>query len=295
MYQKKKSIGLVFQLLATVMLLVAVGCQKDSITTPDNTEDVALIDNKDIAIITAAAVGENGGGALDQIGDLMVLASPQGYSGLSKPDNHGIIQTKTVSYDSLSKTWTVILQRERGTPSDSIYGSWKRTLTHQFRNKVGIAQKWYITKGDTAYSIAFSIISGSGKFFNPRHSHELKSISASWVATNTNTDMITVNGTFQRAAVDTLFGKQGVRISDHSINLKLNDVTGPRGSRRDLSQKVSGSITGMFKADMQLIINGKTWYRRVEREIDIQLGGGDITISIENKQYRGNPETGSLY
>ncbi len=291
---RTSNLTILFLLAAALLMLLVTGCQKETIVALDEGTNVPSVDNQDVALSVAGAIGEDGGGALDQVGDLMILATPQGAQGLAKEIDPNIIQTKTVTYDSLSKTWTVMVERQEGTPGDSIWGTWSRTFTHQYRNQDGIAQKFYITDGDTAYSIAFNIITGTGEFHTPRRSHQLKSISGAWVAANTNTDMITVNGTFQRAALDSIFRLNGMRISDHSLNLDLTDVTGPRGSRRDLSRKVSGSISGTFHADMQLIINGETWYRTVDRDIDIQLGNGEADINVGGEQFTSDPKKGEI-
>ena len=161
-------------------------------------------------------------------------------------------------------------------------------------NIFGLPQKFWITEGDTAYSFNFNIISGTGIHVRPHFFHELKSIGGGWIGTGVNTDLISINGTYHRAALDSLFGERGTRISDHGVDLSLNDVTGPRGSRRDLSQKVSGSITGLFTATVTILKENVTIIREIEREISIQLGSGQIVIRIGDEHFIVDPHTGGL-
>ena len=146
----------------------------------------------------------------------------------------------------------------------------------------------------TAYSFDFNIISGTGLHVRPHFYHELNSIGGGWLGTGVNTDLISINGTYHRAALDSIFGEKGTRISDHGVDLSLNNVTGPRGSRRDLTQKVSGSITGLFYATVTILKENVTIIREIERDINIQLGSGQIAIQVGNEHFIADPFTGGL-
>jgi len=202
--------------------------------------------------------------------------------------------THTATYDSVTQTWTIEVMRERGVPGDSVYAKFERTYQKQFINKNGLPQRRYITEGDTAYSIDFEIVDGTGVILKPYFKHHLKSLSGGWLATNTNQEIVTVNGTYHRAAIDTLTGERGTRISDHSVDLSINNVTGPRGSRLDLSRKISGSITGVFHATITILGDNITIIKEVERDINIQLGDGEVMIQVNQNQYHASPETGDL-
>ena len=174
------------------------------------------------------------------------------------------------------------------------FGTWTRTFTYQFLNSAGEAQKLFITDGDTAASINYNIVEGDGYYKNFRLSHDLKEIQASFVATNTNTDLVTVNGVYKRAAVDTITTQSFTRISDHALELNIIDVMGPKGSRRNLAQKVSGTITGTFHAD--ITFDGERGYaeKTVDKEITIVIGEGEATINVNGNVYMSDIESGQV-
>jgi hypothetical protein len=276
-------------------LLFSTGCEKNNVTaTEGNVPEAGEVSNEDVAISIAGMICENSGGVLDQVGDVSVLASAEGPGMLSRDADVQGVWDHTAVYDSSTQTWTIEIHREKGTPADSVYSRFERTFTLQILNKNGLPQQFWITQGDTAYSFDFNIIGGTGIHIRPHFHHELKSISGGWLGTGVNTDMITINGTYHRAAIDTLSGERGIRISDHGVDLSLNNITGPRGSRRDLFQKISGSITGLFTATVTIIKENVTIIREIEREINIQLGNGQMNIWVGNEQFTADPLTGYL-
>ena len=276
-------------------LLLITGCEKSDVTAPENNlPGTSEVDNEDVAKSIAVMVCENSGGVLDRVGDVSILAAPEGPDMLSKAvDIQGICE-HTATYDSVTQTWTIDIFRERGTPADSIYAKFERTFTLQIMNKYGLPQQFWITEGDTAYSFDFNIIGGTGIHIRPHLHHELQSVSGGWLGTGVNTDLITINGTYHRAAIDTITGERATRISDHGVDLSLNNVTGPRGSRRNLSEKVSGSITGLFTATVTIIKGNITIIREIEREINIQLGNSQMAIQVDGEQFTADPMTGDL-
>ena len=290
-YQKTISFlsGLI---ILAIVLIWGTGCQYKTLTEPDPVIPSATIDDADIAMSVATVITEDGGGVVDQLGDMSVQASNQGIQAISAGFGGMGSCRHNATYDSLTQTWTIVIFRERGEPADSVYHLFERTHTLQFLNQAGTPQKFWITDGDTAMQIIFDIVSGSGEHKHPHRHHILKSIGGGWTADNVNTDMITVNGTYQRAALDTIFRQNGMRISDHTLDLTLTDVTGPRGSRRDLSQKVSGSITGTYHAFVTVIKSDTTFTNEITRDINIELGSGNASITVGGHRYRYNTGTG---
>jgi hypothetical protein len=275
--------------------LFLTGCEKSELTEPENNfPENSEVSNEDVALSVAGMVCENSGGVLDQVGDVSILATLEGPDMLSKSIEVQGICEHTATYDSVNQIWTIEIFRERGTPADSIYAKFERTYTLQIMNQYGQPQQFWITEGDTAHSFDFDILGGTGIHIRPHFYHELQSISGGWLGTGMNTDMITINGTYQRAAIDTLSGERGTRISDHNVALALYDVTGPRGSRRNLSQKVSGTITGLFTATVTIIKENVTIIKEIEREINIILGIDEMTIWIGKEQFKADPLTGRL-
>jgi len=268
--------------------LLFTGCSKDNTLEP--TAD-SLDVNSDVAESVAGAVGEESGGVVDQVGDVIDLTR-QFQLGKSMAD--GFIDQREATYDESTGTWTLVIERERGIVGTVPFGTWDRTFTYQFLNSDAQPQKFFITDSDTATSIVFNIVDGDGYYKNFRLSHDLKEIVGSFVATDTNTDMVTVNGTYRRAAVDTITTQSFTRISDHILDLTITDVKGPKGSRRNLAQKVSGTISGTFHAD--ITFDGERGYaeKTVDKEINIVIGDGEATIEVNGSSYMSDVQSGQI-
>jgi hypothetical protein len=273
--------------LALAALLIFAGCTKENTLEPNSTSQITA--NADVAESAASAVGEEDGGLTDQMGDLFGLT---GSEKLTKSDGTSFLDNKEATYDSIAGIWTLILERERGSQNGPNYALIKRTYTYQFLNSAGMPQKFYIVNGDTAVSIKFNIVEGEGRHRTKRLSQELLNLEGSFVATGTNTAMITVNGTYKRAAVDTITTKRLTRTHNHQIELAIIDLTGPRGSGKDLSQKISGTITGTYHADVAF--DGAKGYseRTVDRTINIVIGEGESQINVGGQKFIGDLATG---
>ena len=268
--------------------ILFMGCSEENTLEP--TPSSGLSASSDAAESVAGALGERSGGVMDYVGDIVALSSPLG---LSK-STADFVDSREASYDEMTGTWTVILQRQRGTEDELPYGIWDRLFTYQFINEAGEPQMFFITQGDTARSIKFEILEGDGYFANERLSHDLTFIEASLTATDTHTDMVTVNGTYKRAAIDTITTERFTRISDHTLELNIVDLKGPKGSRRDLSQKVSGTVNGTFHADVTF--DGERGYaeREINRTIEIVIGSGEADIKVAGETFNSDVENGTL-
>lgn len=269
------------------LFIFLIGCSKENSMEP--TVTTSLEANADVAESVAGAVGEESGGVMDQVGDVFDLTKS---FQLGKAAGDGFLDHREATYDETTGTWTLVVQRERGTSGDIPYGYWDRTFTYQFFNAEGAVQQYFVTAGDTARTINFNIIDGNGYFTNNRVAHDLKELSGSFVATHANQDLITVNGTYTRAAVDTITTQNFTRISDHVINLTVTDLVGPKGTRRNLAEKVSGTITGTFHAD--IVFDGERGYaeKTVDRDVNIVIGDGEAEIAIGGQKYRSDVQTG---
>jgi hypothetical protein len=282
-----------FILIAFLSVLIFfMGCEKENTTEVSFSED--SLSNEEIALSVAASIGENTGGALDQFGDALDLTGSENMNALGKATDIENIASHTAIYDSVSQMWNIHVVRERGNPSRPFYAYFERTYNLQFLDSNGDPQKRMIVDGDTAYSVIFKIVSGDGRHITPRLSQELKAISGNWLLTNTNLEMVTMNGSYYRAAVDTILVPRGTRISDHTLNLTFTDVVGPRGSRRDLSQKVSGIVSGTYTASVTIITDNTTITKEIQRNIYIVLGSGELNIQVNGQQFRFDPETCDL-
>ncbi|RPI02069.1 MAG: hypothetical protein EHM72_05080 [Calditrichaeota bacterium] len=284
-----KQFVLVFVLTIALLSLIFSGCSKDTSTSP--TPSTSITANTDVAESVADAVGEQSGGVVDQMGDVFMLAKS---IQLEKTTDDGFLDHREAIYDETTGTWTIVLQRERGVHGKAAYGYWNRTFTCQFLNIDGLPQKYYITHGDTARTINFNILAGDGYHKNVRLSHDLKELQGSFIATNVHTDWVTINGTYRRAAVDTLTTQNFTRISDHVLQLTITDLVGPRGSRNDLSQKISGTITGTFHAE--IVFDGRRGYAEstVDKTINIVIDNGEAEIAFDGQRFMSNVQTGQI-
>ncbi len=276
-------------ILLTALFLSA--CNKDSGTDPGATLSEQTTPSADAAESVASAVGEDDGGVTDQVGDLMNMASTDGFSSLAKSSEFENVEAE---YDSINGIWTITIVRERGNPNGIPYAFISRVYTVQFLNAAGQPQKRWITDSDTARTINFDIVSGSGRHKTHRLSQQLKNLEGSFVASNANLPNLTVNGTYTRSAADTITTRNAVRTNDHTLELQIIDLVGPRGSRRDLSRKISGTITGTYTATVTFTKGDLYRETNIERNINIVIGGGRAAIDVSGETFTGDVQTGEI-
>ncbi|NUM77219.1 hypothetical protein HUU40_22905 [candidate division KSB1 bacterium] len=254
---------------------------------------------EDAAESIASAVGADNGGATDQLSDVIELA---GASGLQKPaevllgkySEPNTIASIDTSYDPVTGTWTLRLERERGNPNGIPYAEISRTYTYQFLNKNGQPQKYWKVGADTAYTIKFNIVEGTGTHRTRRLSQQLTGLSGSFTATGVNTRLVTINGTYFRSAVDTVTTRNAVRTLDHALNLTFTNVQGPRGSRLELSRKISGTVSGTYTAKVTFQRGESYGETTINRSFTINLGGGNANLNISGKNFEADLTSGEL-
>jgi len=192
-------------------------------------------------------------------------------------------------FDSTATSWTTTLFKQKSTPP-LYFGTWTRDYWLQFHAS-GKAQKYRKTNGVVADTIFHQLLSGTGYFRTPRLVHHLISIGSNWVASNTNTDTVTINGTYTWAGIDTIVAaaRKG-RDLTRTITLKFDNVKGPRGVRLARSLKTSGTIEGTYTATVTLP-GGAT--HTVTRTFTIVIGGGDATFTLDGTQFVADLDTGN--
>lgn len=282
-------------LLPALAALALVACQNDD---PVSSND-SLNATEDAAESIASAVGADNGGATDQLSDVIELA---GASGLQKPaevllgkySEPNTIASIDTSYDPATGTWTLRLERERGNPNGIPYAEISRTYTYQFLNKNGQPQKYWKVGADTAYTITFNIVEGTGTHRTRRLSQHLTGLSGSFTATGVNTRLVTINGTYFRSAVDTVTTRNAVRTLDHALNLTFTNVQGPRGSRLELSRKISGTVSGTYTAKVTFQRGESYSETTINRSFTINLGGGNANLNISGKNFEADLTSGEL-
>jgi hypothetical protein len=277
------------QILTFIALLVITGvfitgCKKD------NNPVTAAVDDQisaDAADVVGDALAVNNGGVVDQMNDVMDMATTGGIlelNGLAK-------MSSVANYDSVKKvfntadtTWTVYVSRER-TNGLTYYGKWYRVFWFQF---IGVDGKAQLVRSAQTATVKHKILQGAGIFFTPRLTSYLKSITSDWVATNTNTDTVTINGTFSKSGIDSSKVRYK-RIFDHTLTLNFSNVKGPKGTRLNYYLKYSGTITGTYSATVTNR-DGKTF--TYTKNISIIIGGGVGTYTIDGTAYKVDLATG---
>lgn len=276
-------------LLSGALMLFSFGaCGKNSTEISQNPSI-----EKDAAETITADLAYDTGGTLDQLIDLSTLATAGGFEGLKGryPDKHFSIQK---TYDPVLGQWTIHIERERGILGQIPYAFISRDYLLQYLDAEGMPQQYYITAADTARTINFQVLGGQGRHQTRRLSQQLNQLNANWVLTNANQSVVTVNGTYYRAAVDTIRTYMRVRTSDHNLQLNITDLTLPRGSSPTLVNAISGVITGHFHADITFT-NGSSYSENViDRDINIVIGSGQASISLGSGTYLGDIVSGEL-
>jgi hypothetical protein len=138
---------------------------------------------------------------------------------------------------------------------------------------------------DTAYTIKFNLVEGTGTHRTRRLSQQLTGLSGAFTATGTNTALITINGTYSRSAVDTITTRNAVRTHDHTLSLNFIDVKIPRGNRENFVHQISGTITGNYTAFVTFTRDNLYSEKNINRDFTITLGGGDAKIRIRGLDF----------
>lgn len=273
-----------------------VGCNNDETVQPP-TENLSKESAQDVSESVSSSLGQETGGATYEMSVISMAATPEGVSSLSKSlakTDEGETPASTISiYDSINGIWNITVSREWSHWTGIRYAKVNRQYTLQYLNKFGVPQKYWIVGSDTAYSIKFKIISGTGEHVNIRLSQKLTSLSGDFTATGTNTNLITVNGTYNRAATDTIKTRNALRTSVHSINLTFTNVTFERGED-DCSNSISGQISGTFNAHITFLHGELYKERDINTSINIDFSNNQGEINVSGNHFRCNLSFGEL-
>ncbi len=286
-------------------LLLVTGCKKNS-TGP--VLDPSLNSNQDAAQSIANAVGEDNGGVADQMGD---VADATGSAGISA--NVGslwtdgpLMKSTSTNGDSIAKTfnasdssWTVFVTRSRVGVLGRMAG-FTRTYYIKFIDQNGTALPRYVTTApaDTASTILFKVLSGSGYTKTQFVSTHLLSISSDFVVTGANTSTMTVNGTFTRTGIDTIETLTGERVLNHTLVATLVNLTGPRTPRYMMITRTpratGGTITGTYTATVSVLRGNSYTDRSFTKTFTITFGGGNGSIDLSGSHFTCNVVYGEV-
>jgi len=276
-------------LSGVALLFLVAACD----TTGANETDLSASD--DVAQSLVSLVGEDTGGLLEQAADVFELASAGDIAAqetMTAGKADASVSSSERTYDEATGSWTITLTREIGNPEGPRYLSVHRQYLVQFQNAAGLPQKFFVTQGDTARSIDFTIVEAGGTLISPHLTAERTNISGHWLATGVHTDEVTLNGTYSRSGGHTITTDEAVRTLDYTLALDVFDLVGPKGSRRDLSQKVSGTLTGTYEA-VATFERGDAYHEReIQRNVVVVFDHGTATITVNGVQYEGDLQSG---
>jgi hypothetical protein len=273
-------------ILALSLTAMLTGCSSDDPAAP--AASTATVD-QDAADAMAADLAADSGGVTDQIADLSTAIASLG---AAKTVIHERFH-ETV-WDDATGTWTITVSRERGDPAGTPYGSMSRTYTLRLLNAMGEPQQYRIVGADTARTAEFAIVSGTGLHRTLLREHTLDELTGAFTVTGVETDLLTVNGAYHRAASNRLETLRFVRTLTGALDVELSDVTVPRALGVDFGAAVSGTIAGTYVADITVTRGDEYRERHIERDVVIVLGNGEATINCGGGAFRALLGTGEL-
>jgi hypothetical protein len=269
-------------------MFVAGGCSKDDTVAPQTTA-VPTADS-DVFETVIAAIGEDNGGVVDLAGDMAAAADDID----SFPVSAKIIAGVGVpAFDSVTGTWQVQITRQKGNPAEPSHATYMRTYRYQYRNQSGETLQHRVNGADTAYSIHFEVMEGSGTGHTSRIAQQIMSMVGTLEATGVNTDTIVINGTCTRTGVDTLLSYQSVRTLEYQLELTFANVRCLRAQTQDISQQIKGDLNGSFMANVSFMSGYTYGETNIVRTMAVVIGVGHATVSIGDGTYTGDLATGT--
>jgi hypothetical protein len=273
--------------LALLLAFALVGCSSDDPASPAATTEVTAV--TDAAEAVAADLGDDNGGLVDQLSDAVAAVETLGAAKdmMDNPFSESV-------YDDVTGTWTITVDRERTSPSGNHSATIHRIYTMRFLDADGLPMMYRVVDGDTARTVEFDILEGTGSHVNRRLSRTLNSLEGSFVIEGVNTDMVTVNGTYARTATHHLETPVFSRTMDGALSLELIDVVLPRAARRNLDLAVSGTLTGTITATITVERGDEYLERTIDQSFTVILGDGEGALTMGGQQFRTNLCYGEL-
>ncbi|MFN3596391.1 MAG: hypothetical protein ACK41D_03870 [Rubricoccaceae bacterium] len=246
---------------ALALALAFSGCDTAS---PEPSAD-ARADAEAAALSIAQAVATESGGLLEDASDALRLAGAP--ASLNPPGRAGCTGTRT--YDAEDGRWTSTFSCERGNPDGRVYAAFGRTTTHQFLGADGQPQPE--PRGATRLNYTISDATGVRRV--PGFSHTLLELGADFAVTDFEQRLATINGTYVRAATDTVAAPGVTRTLAARVAMQLQDVRAPRSLEPSWERAVSGTITGHYRATMTMTTRaGQTRTQEIDRPFTITFG-----------------------
>lgn len=268
--------------------LAMTGCDKS--TEPESDNSILY---EDAAESISASVGDESGGATESFADVMI-AGGGGSMGSAAPmmDGTDLVTAGVPVYDSITGWWSVSVNRSRD--NNLVKRSITREYRYQYRKNSAV-QKHFITGGDTATSLKFWIVSGSGFFVGPRVSHALTQLKGAWTSTDINKDTVTItlDSTYVRSGTDTITTRNMIRTHTSTTTITALNIKAPRyrpllvnSWRNNFANAISGTISGHYTAAITFQRGDLYKERNIDRDFTLTVGGGTGTLNING--IRGN-------
>jgi len=269
--------------------MTLIGCSSDDSTAPSS----ALLPSadEDVAETVLGALATDNGGLTDQLGDLSSLATATASLAPSAASTPGM---GTPSYDSTTGNWTVQLMKEQGLQAGQRYARYTRTYMYQYRDRNGEPQKSWLVGSDTARTMVFSIIDGSGYCRTGRYCGNQTRLTAQWTVANVHTDTLVIAGNCQMEGVDTLKSNQAQRALQYQLTLEFANMRCPRNVGEEATQQIQGELAASVLATVTFM-NGQAYGEtNIERNMTIQMAQGAARISVHGHTYQGDLTTGDI-
>jgi hypothetical protein len=279
--------------VATLMIAVAISCGSDDngtggVIDDDPIEYSPTVDDDVATSLAASLAGENGGIA-DQIVDIVSLAGSYGMR-----HNNLVANQTSPTYNLGTRTWEWDFAREFTSANGLYHAIVGRSYQWRFLKQDGQPQITYILGNDTAYTIELTIVSGEGRHLLPELSQTLTSLSGRLVATGTNTDEITVNGTWSRAALDTIRTRYAVRTLNHACSLMIDNMQCVRDTTSQPWRSISGTISGVYSAGISFSSGDAYVEDSVSRDIHIEIDSATAAITVGDSTWTSTLRRGEI-
>lgn len=278
--------------------VIMVGCKKK-----DNPVLSSLFSGstvEDIAESVSASLGDDNGGASDNIADVAQLASGFSLSGSSLEKTEAA-ETVDTSYNDATGEWTVTLTRQRSSQTGLTSASFSRVYKYTLYRDINDAnsfQKYRNVNGTLATAMKFKVVSGSGTFKTPRIDHKLTSLTGSFIVTNLDKDTLLINSdeAYVRTGSDTITTRNAIRTLNNTTTLTFSAVKAPRfrlmTARKNFSKAYSGTVTGTVNATVS-VQKGEVYNERtINKTFTVTLNSGEGSITVDGKGFKCDIQTG---
>lgn len=293
---KVKLYQIVSFLMLTIFILLSIS------SCSDKDSEVKLSPDRDVAETITGALAYNTCGVLSIFADACYFFNIGVTSKAIEQmlNNHKTGDTfyYNSSYNSTYGFWTLNVNKGFDDPSTVYNSLFQYQYKIQFRDAQDNPQQYYITDSDTARTVYFDVKSGYGKFYTNKLINHTDTLNCEFTITNAHTPNLVVNGSYHRAAVDSISGWYRKRISTNTIDLVISETAVPRDSVNYFYKYITGNVHGSYHANVVFTEGSPYSETNVNRVISssnpIYINNGKATIKLGGKAYRADVFYGEL-